>query len=391
MNINEFNNCIKELKGSSMFYMSLGSKELFHSNFLEFLWIINKTMFIELINKLVPNSLDKSIHYELSREKENFDLCLYHKQGRINLYDLVIENKVKSIPRKDQLDDYENKVKGRGEPCLILLSLVEEFPCKEGIPNWNIVNYEKLSYAIKEVYYDLEQNLQRYIDDYTEFVKTLHSMQKIIIDDFDNQIYFDKDVLNTLKNIRIHDLYIKLRGSMFISAVSERINNAKVHIMPFSIQDSVNSNKQRSFKYSDIRLYEINSDNINVFLECTIQQGVGMVAAYIYKKREIDYIYEIAIQGDQYRHGINSKELHENNPNDETMQNIWEKVYEYDHSFFDQINKINDTLPLGGFNKYKPEYVYKYVKLENQKVSELINIMAEDINIIVDKMKNNKC
>jgi hypothetical protein len=116
-----------------------------------------------------------------------------------------------------------------------------------------------------------------------------------------------------------------------------------------------------------------------------------MVAAYIYKKRNIDYIYEIAIQGDQYRHGMNSKVLHDKNLNDVTMQNIWKEVHKHDSSFFDTIIDDNKTLPLNGFNKYQPEYVYKYIKLSNQTVSGLTNKMAEEINMIVEKLRKNQC
>lgn len=74
-----------ELNKLAIFRMSLGSKELFHSNFLEYLWSIDPShkMFVRIINKVLPKNkqLPLEINYEFSREKENFDICLYHEES----------------------------------------------------------------------------------------------------------------------------------------------------------------------------------------------------------------------------------------------------------------------------------------------------------------------
>ena len=101
-----------DLNDNPIFRMSLGSKELFHSNFLAFLWDLDRDTFISMINdKLLEYealSLDESSKYELSRETENFDILISHKDkdGKRVVCDLVIENKVKSIPYLSQLNDY---------------------------------------------------------------------------------------------------------------------------------------------------------------------------------------------------------------------------------------------------------------------------------------------
>ena len=72
---------LKELKKNPIFKMSLGSKELFHSNFLEYINEVNEGLFLSIINRLLPDNskLPNGIDYKLSRELENFDLCLYHE------------------------------------------------------------------------------------------------------------------------------------------------------------------------------------------------------------------------------------------------------------------------------------------------------------------------
>lgn len=105
---------LEELNKNPMFRISLGSKELFHSNFLAFLWDQNPKAFLESLNDLCHNSIQvedllNEKELTLDREKENFDICIHHKEGKgeKEIYDIIIENKVKSIPYEEQLIDYE--------------------------------------------------------------------------------------------------------------------------------------------------------------------------------------------------------------------------------------------------------------------------------------------
>ena len=77
---------LKELEKMAIFKMSLGSKELFHSNFLEFLFNIDHRSFISVINYLLPENENERLKvrddYNISRERENFDICLYHEEPK---------------------------------------------------------------------------------------------------------------------------------------------------------------------------------------------------------------------------------------------------------------------------------------------------------------------
>lgn len=117
---------IKYLKTSPMFNLSLSSKELFHSNFLYWIWKLDPTAFKCLIEKLLnvsPDDLKWGNEWEVVREYNSFDLCVKYCDTESNNEEtgarkirygdvlLVIENKVKSIPYKRQLYKYVNKVK----------------------------------------------------------------------------------------------------------------------------------------------------------------------------------------------------------------------------------------------------------------------------------------
>lgn len=116
---------IDELNNSPMFKLSLSSKELFHSNFLEWLSIVDREAFVKLINKManLEEGSEWPKNWRVKREFQNFDLCVVaYDEHEYNDYNykgiedednimvlFVIENKVKSIPYKTQLDDYSNK------------------------------------------------------------------------------------------------------------------------------------------------------------------------------------------------------------------------------------------------------------------------------------------
>ena len=209
----DFKTILEGLNALPIFKMSLGSKELFHSNFLEYLWSLDKERFIKLINILFGREVlaEDANNYELSREKENFDICIYHNEGKKIIYDVIIENKVKSIPNKEQLDGYVKKVENhkQGQKAnYLLLSLITDFPDKNGIRNdkvWTIVNYQNLHDAILKCYAGLEDKNSVYIQDYIEFAELMQDLEQAIVP--------EKFISETLwpayddyKQYRLHDL-----------------------------------------------------------------------------------------------------------------------------------------------------------------------------------------
>lgn len=159
MNKDEFEKCIERLKSSTMFHMSLGSKELFHSNFLHWISLVNWSVFLEIMHKLADttefwwereNDNDGKPYHpdnkniKVLREHRKFDLSIYlldsEKEVKEVLGDsnndmeedndptmeithdnngkrkvqkwipvLVLENKMKSLPYKAQLEEYTQK------------------------------------------------------------------------------------------------------------------------------------------------------------------------------------------------------------------------------------------------------------------------------------------
>lgn len=398
---------LDKLKENPIFKMSLGSKELFHSNFLEYIKEVDMGLFLSILNRLLPNNseLPNAFDYKLSRELENFDLCLYHeevtstkkkKDGQEQekkqiVFDLILENKVKSIPRKEQLEEYENKVKNHNPEGhttrYILLSLAEKFPDRQSIEDkklWHVVTYKDLYDAINNELSRLSKNRDRaYISDYCEFIGNLHRLQEEILSGFENQSLFADVIL--FKDYRMHDLYIKLRCAYFLILLKEKLNKIGIKEVHF-----INNHGDIRGKYQKKGIYL----NQNIF------RSVGQAAAFIYKENGKDKdIFEIVIQGNQYRHGINSSRLAKYNKEKVESQNIlWnffnQKIYESEFLSLSKVNGLptGDALPLkirnnnksnvkkiAPFCGYNHDYVYKYKDIDKLLVKDLLEIMTNDI------------
>ena len=103
---------IDQLRASASFCLSLGSKELFHSDFLYWLGgTYPEEMGVIFAPFLKDQSGDCSLAEWPQREKQNIDLQFKFRNGA----ELVVENKVKSIPSEDQLARYtENQLRQTG-------------------------------------------------------------------------------------------------------------------------------------------------------------------------------------------------------------------------------------------------------------------------------------
>ena len=408
--------------------MSLGSKELFHSNFLEYLWNVNQRAFIDMINSLPSGKLNKKLdsnqsnNYILGREVENFDICIFHNDNQGKVYDLVLENKVKSIPYKEQLHDYENKAKKSKYCRFILLTLSKDFPDYSAdkdskseedsiINRWDVVGYDDLRSHIASNFKGdkVSKKDGQYITDYLDFIKLLSELKDYIIPSnvkLLNQVLFNQDIIDALRTIRLHDLYIKLRCSWFAMELKRRLdcNTRVVH------------------KFGDIDIY---NDAVNINVD--INQGNGQIAAWICnrdtdstlnetEKKTLKNTFEIVIQGNQYRHGISLSRIRLPNKTN-VIKDKYDRLNELylhlqglkDQRAFYFLNHIEIgngsgpyiTLPdrenakfrsgekknkekKGLFNCYSDGYLYRYIEISDQyRINDLIGQMINDINAVL--------
>ena len=370
------------LNKNPMFRLSLGSKELFHSNFLEFLWEQNKTAFLKMLGEMISNNENETRlkeiikkvgedNLKLAREKEHFDICIYHNDGNKIVYDIIIENKVKSIPYKPQLDEYVKKIEEKqGETAIfILLSLVKNFPQKDKIEDWNIVNYSQLETLIRTHYsFFCYCVMNQYIKDYCNLVENLCKIEECI----EESESLSAEQYQLLKDIRLHDLYHKLTGSIFIGDLYKRLIEGK------------NNNELLNNDLITIGKEDREDKVHKIFLSSSYNNGKGTITAAILKNR---VFYTIQIEGDQYRHMVNMEQIAKNNF-DQDGKKIEDNKLEaelvdnkFALDFLKFKGKVDESEIQDKLNKHYCKYgsdvVYKYVKKDDS--DDMLGTMAEDV------------
>lgn len=229
---------LETLRHSPVFKMSLHSKELFHSNFLA--WLGEDPELREVFRNVMESiGLSREFlktwgdDYEILREKDHFDLLVKAsdikeegKKMQPGQYYLVIENKIKSIPSKEQLEKYSEKLpKDNPELRKILLSIGKhdgELP-----DEWTQVTYSSIVEGLKKTVSDeLSPYKKELIRDYTSMLECLvEIMSSVTVSP--EETYLTDAKTNLLKGeldkLRISDLYDKWRASKIATLVSKKL------------------------------------------------------------------------------------------------------------------------------------------------------------------------
>lgn len=223
---------IESLKHSLLYQMSLGARELYHSNI--WAWLIHKDP--EFVKVFFPE-FDDNLYVvkDVSREFHNRDLIIWLqlRKGE-EKYFYVIENKLKSLPSEQQLKDYTEDV-GNGDKLLaaVYTGIVSPLEGQQryGVKNtereieWRFVPYSDISQEIRNII-----GKSKKIEDETkvqilEYCKTIESMQSLLDTTLANNPQKWKLDVGKLADswIRLDDVYRKLKGADLISYFQSNI------------------------------------------------------------------------------------------------------------------------------------------------------------------------
>lgn len=367
MNTTERNN-LENLKTLPIFWMSLSSKELFHSNFIA--WILKtypKEMgefFCEILE------LDSSFEIlNVEREKFNVDISFYLGDTIV-----LIENKVKSIAYEEQLTKYTNLYSDK-EKKYILLSLKK--PTID-TKDWQYLEYLTLLQQLQSLI--LSDKVQFYhkslIEDYIKFIN-------ILLDELLPLIDVDK--------IQISNLYKK---DTYENRLLEQLTNLKMHdfFLKGLFEDSArflkNILENKSIKVTSETIFECVEDAISITFGMSRSQGLLDIKCKIQK----DLVIGIQIQGLQYRQFVESF-------NKEKVEKVSTEFLENKEWFlFSNQFKKNKELEIYPLNKEKQEFnkfssalglfLYRSVKIDSFSNEELFEMICQDINnILIIKSK----
>lgn len=146
MQLKELNDVRARLSKNPFFALSLGSRELFHSNFLA--WLLKE--YPAMISAFTLSGTQRD--FDVYREKYSFDLVVVFKD-KVAPSSLIVEIKVKDTPKVDQLKRYDKKgenIRSLGDsPEKLLISLTDaplEMPA-----SWRLANLAELASSIKDI------------------------------------------------------------------------------------------------------------------------------------------------------------------------------------------------------------------------------------------------
>lgn len=206
---------IERLKNSPIYAMSLGSKELFHSNF--WAWLMKKDLgFIEVFFE------ERIDNPEVKREEENRDLTIWENRWDQKAY--VIENKIKAIPTREQLVKYQESLKEKFVKG-ILTGLRK--PMEGILPDgWTFLSYRTIAKRLRERTSLLDDLSCAILEEYCDIIETIDSIFTELIPEkcagdflYSNSTTKDQEdnIIGDLKEVHLDDIYKKILASEFLT------------------------------------------------------------------------------------------------------------------------------------------------------------------------------
>lgn len=327
---------LKNLKANPIFAMSLSEKELFHSNFWAWLFERNKKYIGIFFDEIIDIK-----EYTVEREQGNRDITVWTENGH-KAY--VIENKLKSIPKVEQLIKYQQTLDTKFTKGIITGIYAPRFE----LDGWKFMSYDVIGRKIKEIANKTEndcfekQLIIRYADMLADLISAMNESYRLTL---------NKWQLNCFKNFeksRIDDVLKKLKASELASYLDKEL------------KDAVPENAGRNGCYT-LRIEEgftNKSPLIDLFY-------------VFYDSNELSKI-GIQIQGTQYKRIVEYKKMPE-----EKKDKIFEKFAAL--GWFEDYDRNNSKIIMGRktaqtkrYCLFKPAFMYQYWTMDEEVPFEVI-------------------
>lgn len=371
MNKNKILKIIDELSNNAMFAMSLSSKELFHSNI--WAWMLRK--YPKVFTPVFYPEYNKKDKIEVLRKYKNTDLFL-----KIGDKSIIIENKLKSLPDKNQLERYNKQFLKTVDKTI----LVSYFPPLFTSGYDSLLSYDYLFEKIKECFEStkltvFENTDYTLIQCYLEFLNLLNQLLYSI--DFDSNdkigelwaIIRDKEIQEKLKAINF--------GKTFERAFMIKLTRWILCDFPnYQSIDTINIGCGRDLKvYSDMLFYF---------------QGAWDKEES--KRQDLCYL-GVSLWGNEYRYyaGLHKAQCGifapKNGRADTENKTTGFKYLSENYGWF--FNQEN-TCKWNGYSYEKEMYLYKKIDISNLTVKELAEKAIKDLSLIyfyLKPMKENLC
>ncbi|WP_233879889.1 PD-(D/E)XK nuclease family protein [Virgibacillus halodenitrificans] len=312
------------------------------------------------------------------------DIVIYFENGLGIKSSLVIENKVKSLPRYEQLLNYTTS---NMEENYLLLSLTKpSFLAKnnkivihEHNRDWDYINYFHLSKMLEKILPKIKvKNFYHalIIEDYIHFAKILNDLSEEVYNTAINGKYnfYNKQnkKISLLRTIRMHDFYLKLNHEVLAIEIQNRIQTE------LSNKVLVQGNRRT------------NAVDQEVFADSGFTRGSGIteIKYVIGRKLGSPIILGIQIQGIHFRLFIEGKKGFV----EKAAYNLLDNNMWFDFSYLsDSIlfaDKEYPNKPGKQFNSYSEEFYYRSVKLSECKCRDLVDKVLNYVKYIHDERES---
>jgi hypothetical protein len=375
----------EKLKSSVMFNLSLSSKELFHSNFLA--WLCE--CYPKLVGQIFVSYLKTptGVDYELKafRERYNIDLTLEFSSNGLK-QQLIIENKVKSIPRLDQLKLYTKNIPAKSkskidttitETNFLLLSLTKpSFLDKEnqtkitlGNEFWHYISYRELAEKLSSVQSVVAKENSYHgliLKDYIFFIMTLQEIYEMFSINSNNRntnFYIRQEDHELIKENRLHDLVDKLRYSQLAELISQKLRDEGFVVTADNWCDAKHG---------------------QIFVNSTMTRGIGLCdLKYVlfdkHKWRGNPLNLGVQVQGRSFRLVLES----EKNKSEVIAERLLDNKL-----WFDLSNIPGDSTEYPTkrkFDNYSRAFWYRYKNLLEISTNDLVELIVKFARIIRDQ------
>lgn len=211
------------LKNSLLFQMSLGSKELYHSNV--WAWLIdNNSKFLRIFFPDI--SPDNYVIEKTERECHNRDVLIRLKEktdGR--KYYLTIENKIKTLPDRRQLEKYTEDLDNATLLGAVYTGITNplgevKFKYGNGEISWNFIGYDTIAKRLGSLLSTDDLHYGQ-ICEYRKILESINSLLKNAVDKAAGKLNYNFGE-NDLYDLRINDLAIKLKAADFMAYCKEK-------------------------------------------------------------------------------------------------------------------------------------------------------------------------
>lgn len=365
-----------------MFRLSMSSLELFHSNFLACLFQEDPETFLKCFDVTTPNyspqdlilyreySLGtlndsefemykndlKNVLPEDQKKKHVTDIAVCSVENGKEIPLLIIENKIKSYPQREQILGQTIKTNDKNTNCKkVILSL---FPIHEEIfagTGFEEVRYCKLVEKIRKFYQPNDNNFDLYMNDYCQMIDQLYICLEHythVPNDHTKIKFLFPLHFKELEEISFMDVYRKYQASMLyyhgLNCIKPLINGGRPSM----------SNKHAITSFH-------------------VELSKGQLSAGV----QIEHNqFRIVFRGELIKGLLKGKKESVKLP--DAITNVWQ--YWFGDKAMGNSRKLDDGSN-NQFCSYSDDFIYRYVEIFDKKHLDSINGTAKpksDINLV---------